>query len=124
MSIDKIELCGAVLNKQLRSFIDKECTGRYTFEKCYYLVNSQIVHTMIQKSSYGFNIFAATQIDEIQGGTNIEDWYWCKSKFNIADWLTRGKKPSEISLHSNWQEGPLFSNNLRVSGLSLVIILK
>ena len=62
---------------------------------------------MIQKSSYGINTFAATQIHEIQGGTNIEDWYWCKSKFNIADWLTRGKKPSEISLHSNWQEGPL-----------------
>ena len=51
---------------------------------------------------------AATRIGEIQGGTNIEDWYWCESKFNIADWLTRGKKPSKISLHSDWQEGPLF----------------
>ena len=106
MSIDKIELCGAVLSKRLKSFIDKEC--RYTFEKCYYLVDSQIVHAMIQKSSYGFNTFAATRIGEIQGGTNIEDWYWCESKFNIADWLTRGKKPSEISLHSDWQEGPFF----------------
>ena len=35
-------------------------------------------------------------------------WYWCKSKFKIADWLTRGKKPSEISLNSDWKEGPLF----------------
>lgn len=106
MSIDKIELCGAVLSKRLKSFIDKEC--RYTFEKCYYVVVSQIVHAMIQKSSYGFNTFAATRIGEIQGGTNIEDWYWCESKFNIADWLTRGKKPSEIGFHSDWQEGPLF----------------
>ena len=63
---------------------------------------------MIQKSSYGFNTFVATRIGEIQGGTNIEDWYWRESKLNIADWLTRGKKPSEISLHSDWQEGPLF----------------
>ena len=63
---------------------------------------------MIQKSSYGFNTFAATRIGEIQGGTNIEDWYWCESKFNIADWLTRGKRPSEIILHIDWQEGPLF----------------
>lgn len=106
MSIDKIELCGAVLSKRLKSFIDKEC--RYTFEKCYYVVDSQIVHAMIQKSSYGFNTLAATRIGEIQGETNIEDWYWCKSKFHIADWLTRGKKPSEIGLHSDWQEGPLF----------------
>ena len=106
MSIDKIELCGAVLSKRLKSFIDKEC--RYTFQKCYYVVDSQIVHSMIQKSSYGFNTFAATRIGEIQGGTNVEDWYWCESKLNIADWLTRGKKPSEINLHSDWQEGPLF----------------
>ena len=100
MSINKIELCGAVLSKRLKSFIDKEC--RYNFEKCYYVVDSQIVPAMLQKN------FAATRIGEIQGGTNIEDWYWCESKFNIADWLTRGKKPSEISLHSDWQEGPLF----------------
>ncbi|XP_020910817.1 uncharacterized protein LOC110248612 [Exaiptasia diaphana] len=106
LSIDKVELCGAVLSKRLKSFIDKEC--RYTFEKCYYIVDSQIVHAMIQKSSYGFNTFAATRIGEIQGGTNIEDWYWCQSQYNIADWLTRGKKPSEISLHSDWQEGPPF----------------
>ena len=45
MSIDKIELCGAVLSKRLKSFIDKEC--RYTFEKCYYVVDSQIVQAMI-----------------------------------------------------------------------------
>ena len=63
---------------------------------------------MLPKSSYGFNTFATTRIGEIQGGTIIEDWYWCESKFNIADWLTRGKQPSEISLHSDWQEGPLF----------------
>ena len=45
MSIDKIEMCGAVLSKRLKSFIDKEC--RYTFEKCYYVVDSQIVQAMI-----------------------------------------------------------------------------
>ena len=106
MSIDKIELCGPVLSKRLKSFIDKEC--RYTFEKCYYVVDSEIVHAMIQKSSYGFNTFAATRIGVILRGTSIEDWYWCDSEFNISDWLTRGKKPSEISLHSDWPEGPLF----------------
>ena len=81
MSIDKIELCGAVLSKRLKSLIAKEC--RYTFEKCYYVVDSQIVHAMIQKSSYGFNTFVATRIGEIQGGTNIEDWYWCESNLTL-----------------------------------------
>ena len=106
MSIDKIELCGAVLNKRLKSFVDKEC--RYSFQKCYHIVDSQIVHCMTQKNSYGFNTFAATRIGEIQEGTNVEDWYWCESEHNIADWLTRGKKPSDIDHSSSWQEGPSF----------------
>ena len=106
ISIDKIELCGAILNKRLKSFIDKEC--RYSFQRCYHIVDSQIVHAMIQKNSYGFNTFAATRIGEIQEGTNVEDWYWVESEYNIADWITRGKKPDEIGLNSNWQEGPSF----------------
>ena len=31
-----------------------------------------------------------------------------ESKYNIADWLTRGKKPNEINLDSIWQNGPSF----------------
>ena len=55
---------------------------------------------MIQKHSYGFNTFAATRIGEIQEGTNQTDWYWVESKHNIADCITRGKKPSDIGLES------------------------
>ena len=106
MSIDRIELCGAVLNKRLKVFIEKEC--RYRFEKIYHIVDSQIVHAMIQKSSYGFNTFAATRIGEIQEGTNPENWYWVESKYNIADCLTRGRKPDDIGLESTWQKGPDF----------------
>ena len=63
---------------------------------------------MIQKETYGFNTFAATRIGEIQEGTIPADWYWIKGDFNIADWITRGKKPSEIGPDSAWQNGPEF----------------
>ena len=106
LSIDRIELCGAVLNKRLKTFIEKEC--RYRFQRTYHIVDSQIVHAMIQKNSYGFNTFAATRIGEIQEGTNPTDWYWVESEHNIADCLTRGKKPSDIGLKSIWQKGPEF----------------
>ena len=106
MSIDRIKLCGAVLNKRLKVFIEKEC--RYRFEKSYHIVDSQIVHAMIQKSSYGFNTFTATRIGEIQEGTYSENWYWVESKYNIADCLTRGRKPDDIGLESACQKGPDF----------------
>ena len=106
MSIDRVELCGAVLNKRLKTFIEKE--SRYKFTKFYHIVDSQIVYGMVQKESYGFNTFAATRIGEIQQGTNKDDWYWVESKNNIADWITRGRKPAEIGLNSIWQTGPEF----------------
>ena len=64
MSIDRIELCGALLNSRLKTFLLKHC--RYKLTKCYHIVDSQIVHSMIQKESYGFNTFAATRVGEIQ----------------------------------------------------------
>lgn len=37
-----------------------------------------------------------------------QDWYWTESQYNIVDWLTRGKQPNEINLHSSWQDDPDF----------------
>ena len=59
-------------------------------------VDSQMVHAMVRKESYGFNTFAVTRVGEIQSGTNAEDGYWVAGQQNIADWLTRGKRPEEI----------------------------
>ena len=73
-----------------------------------HIVDSQIVHTMVQKESYGYNTFAATRIGVIPKGTNPEDWCWVVSEQNIADWLTRGKVPNEIDLNSALQKGPDF----------------
>ena len=106
MSIERIELCGAVLNKRLKQLVGKE--SRYHFAKFFHIVDSQIVHAMVQKESYGFNTFTAIRIGEIQDGTRPEDWYWTSSEQNIADWLTRGKKPNEIDFNSPWQKGPDF----------------
>ena len=106
LSIDRIELCGAVLNKRLKTTITEQC--RYHFEKCYHITDSQIVHSMIQKESYGFNTFAAVRVGEVQEGTNTKDWYWTASEFNVADLLTRGSKPNDIDVNSKWQRGPEF----------------
>ena len=90
MSIDRIELCGALLNSRVKTFLLKQC--RYKFIKCYHILDSQIVYSMIQKESYGFNTFAATRVREIQQNTNPKEWFWMESKYNIADWITRTSK--------------------------------
>lgn len=106
ISIDRIEVSGALLNSRLKTFLLKHC--RYKFIKCYHIMDSQIVHSMIQKESYRFNTFATSRMGEIQQNTNPNEWFWMESKYNIADWLARGKKPNEINLDSIWQNGPSF----------------
>ena len=66
MSIDRIELCGAVLNKRLKTVLQQQCS--YKFQRYYHIVDSQIVHARIHKETYGFNTFAATRV----GGTGLK----------------------------------------------------
>ncbi|CAB4021212.1 Hypothetical predicted protein [Paramuricea clavata] len=105
-TIVRTELNGALLSKRLSAFIKKE--SRLIFEKEYFFVDSEIVRAMIQKDSYGFNTYAAVRIGEIQEGTSPSDWHWIEGKLNIADWITRGKNPSELDKNSLWQTGPDF----------------
>ena len=67
VDIVRLEICGAVLSKRLRMFIQEEM--RISFEQIFHIVDSEIVKAMISKSSYGFNTFAANRIGEIQEGT-------------------------------------------------------
>ena len=106
VDIVRLELSGAVIGKRLRVFIQAEI--RYTFTAVYHIVDSEIVKAMINKESYGFNTYAANRIGEIQQKTDPQQWFWIAGNLNIADWLTRGKSPMELGLHSIWQTGPEF----------------
>ena len=104
--IVRLELCGAVVSKRLRCYIEKEL--KMKFERVYHIVDSEIVKAMINKSSYGFNTFAANRIGEIHQATSPDEWYWLQGKLNIADWVTRGKAPCELHDESIWQRAPAF----------------
>ena len=64
----RLELCAAVIGKRIFSFIIKEC--RYQFSKVIFVVDSEIIHAMIQRDSYGFKTYAGVRIGEIQSATS------------------------------------------------------
>ena len=104
LSVVRLELNATVLSKTW-NFIKEET--RLTFRKEYFIDDSGIVSAMIQKKSYGFNTFVA-RIGEIQTCAKSEYWKWVESKWNIADWTTRGKHPTDLGKNSCWQKGPEF----------------
>ena len=95
-----------MLGTRLAQSIERET--RFEIKKKYFIVDSEIVRSMIQKQSYGFNTFVAVRIGEIQEFTDPKEWFWIESKLNIADWITRGKEAHDINFGSIWQEGPNF----------------
>ena len=106
ISIVRLELNGALMSKRLAEFTEKET--RYNFQEKYYIVDSKIVRSMIQKESYRFNTFVGVRIGEIQESTKSNQCLWTKSKNNKADWITRGRHPVDLGHESKWQNGPDF----------------
>jgi len=113
IDIVRIELCGAVLAARMRTTILKEINLQ--FDKIILLTDSEIVHAMIHRQSYGFNTFAANRIGEIQQSSNMEEWGWVPGKFNAADVVTRGSSPEEIQHGTEWQKGPDFLQQKEVN---------
>ena len=106
LTIVRLEVCGAVLAKRLAKFIENET--ELIMQRKYFITDSEVARSMIQKESYGFNTFIDVRIGEIQE-TDPTSWYWVDGDLNIADWLTRGnKKPSDLGANSIWQQGPQF----------------
>jgi len=108
LDIVRIELCGALLSARLRGTIEKEL--KLNCEKILHIIDSEIVHAMINRGSYGFNTFEANRLGEIQRTTKAAEWMWIEGKpwLNVADVATRGSRPSELDSDSLWQKGPDF----------------
>ena len=110
IDIVRLELCGAVLNARLFTFITREMRGIH-FERVFHIIDSEIVKAMINKDSYGFSTFAANRIGEIHDVTEKKNWYWVESGLNIADLTTRTLDPTvSLDKDSEWQKGPSFLN--------------
>ena len=102
----RLELSGSTLGTRLRASILKEIG--LIFHKIIHLVDSEIVHAMIHRESYGFNTFVGNRIGEIQRNTVPDEWGWIEGKLNIADLTTRGCSPDVLATGSTWQNGPEF----------------
>ena len=102
----KAEMCGAVFAARLNNYFQKHC--RIDVERWYHLVDSQTILGAIQRESYGYQTFFANGVGEIQSTTDVRDWWWIPGPANIADIITRGARPDDLTEESKWQSGPEF----------------
>ena len=82
----------------------------YKCSRVFCLTDSMIVRCQIQKESYGFKMFTATRIEEIQENSEPSEWLWVCSAMNPADMTTRVTDAKGLS-SPLWKKGPEFLKN-------------
>ncbi|KAJ8392122.1 hypothetical protein AAFF_G00079280 [Aldrovandia affinis] len=102
----RAEVCGAVYATRLRKYVERH--SRLQIEHWIHLVDSRTVLGAIQRESYGYQSFFANRIGEIQKAGSPTEWWWIPGECNVADIITRGAAPEELSEDSPWQKGPGF----------------
>ena len=100
-----MELNGAVFSKRCRKVIEAEC--RYTFDKIYHFVDSETVLRIRSAPDFMYTRVYELEIQAAMDG-DVSCWGWISGNDNIADWVTRGRSPSELGPDSSWQRGPSF----------------
>ncbi|KAJ8398913.1 hypothetical protein AAFF_G00418210 [Aldrovandia affinis] len=91
---------------RLRKYVERH--SRLQIEHWIHLVDSRTVLGAIQRESYGYQSFFANRIGEIQKVGSPTEWWWIPGECNVADIITRGAAPEELSEDSPWQKGPGF----------------
>ena len=106
VSIPRMELNGAVVNKRLRDVITEE--SRLEFEKVHHIIDSETVLCQLYKVASKFQVFEGVRIGEIQAAMNgdMTQWAWVAGTSNVADLTTRPQPPSALAEGSEWQNGP------------------
>ena len=72
-SILRVALCEAIVSCRIRRIIEDEMTHK--FSSVMHVTDSAIVRAQIQKESYGFGTFVATQVAEIQAKSDPSEWW-------------------------------------------------
>ncbi|XP_020297156.1 uncharacterized protein LOC109861769, partial [Pseudomyrmex gracilis] len=70
--------------------------------------DSTITLNWIALPSRKWTVFVANRVGEIQRLTDVKDWRHVASHSNLADHLSRGLDPYELSSASLWWHGPSF----------------
>ena len=109
VTIPRMELNGAVMNKRLADFVETTVTRR--FERVIHLVDSSTVLCYLHKGDQKLKPFEGVRVSEIQAAGKFKDgllqeWAWVDGENNPADWVTKPRSVRELAADGFWQQGP------------------
>ena len=107
VSIPRLELAAAALSIKVSMMLRKELTIHSKIKE-YFWTDSQVVLSYINSNSKRFKIFVANRVQLIKENSDVSQWMYIESKFNPADYTSRGLSASNQEKVKHWVRGPEF----------------
>ncbi|XP_035214425.1 uncharacterized protein LOC118188168 [Stegodyphus dumicola] len=101
VSLPRLELLGALIAARLGTEV-KKVLDRKGSSNIFFWSDSKVTLYWIKGSSRRWKSFVQNRVDEIQKLTNPDSWFYCSTKDNPADLLTRGVSASSLVNNSKW----------------------
>ena len=106
LSIPRLELQAALLGTRLAATIKNAHT--YTIDQTTFWTDSKTVLSWLQADHRSYKQFVALRLGEILENSNMQQWRWISTTFNIADEATKWQRTPNFDSQSQWFTGPVF----------------
>nr|XP_049463411.1 uncharacterized protein LOC120956042 [Anopheles coluzzii] len=102
----RLELQAAVLGARLSKAIIR--SHRLEIHRTTYWTDSKNVVSWLNSDHRRYHQFVAFRIGELLETTDVQQWRWLPTKYNVADDGTKWVKTPDLSPGSRWFRGPSF----------------
>ena len=106
VTVPRLELTAALVSVRVGSMLHDEI--EYENITHTYWTDSEIVLGYISNESKRFHIYVANRVQVIRENSKPEDWFYICTKDNVADEVSRGMCPREMTESCRFLRGPEF----------------
>ena len=90
-TIPRLELIGILIQSRLMNSVKNALSKTFSFDNFYFWIDSHVTLVWISTVQKKYKTFVEHRGQEIPKTTNISKWFYCNTKENPADLLTRSK---------------------------------
>ncbi|XP_054713427.1 uncharacterized protein LOC129222888 [Uloborus diversus] len=113
ITLPRMELLGALLAARLANEV-ANALKRKISPPMYFWTDSQIALYWIRGSALKWKTFVCNRVKEIQELTDPDKWFFCVSRDNPSDALTRGISIDQLLENTAWWYGPTFLKSVNI----------
>ena len=101
VAISRLKLAAAALSVKVSVMLQKKMTIHSKIKE-YFWTDSQVVLSYINNNSKRFKIFMANIVQLIKEISDVSQWMYIESKFNLTNDTSQGLSPSNQEKGKHW----------------------